>query len=104
MERKIFISNVKNFHTQQKLLTETLLPFVALIAALIDEKRITNYIKMTNSFKSNGFSVQNFFIYFLSKEKQGNIEHKIKFVKRGCTFSLNVAGSTSSTPTKKINL
>ena len=56
MKRKVFINNVKNFHTEQKLLTETLPPFVALIVA--DENRITNDIKMTSSFEPNGSSVQ----------------------------------------------
>ena len=65
MERKNFIKNVKNFHTQQKLLTETLSPFEALIVA--DERGITNDIKMTNNFISNGSSVQKIFHLFLVK-------------------------------------
>ena len=65
MERKVFINNMKKPPYTAKLLTETLPPLVAKIRA--DEKRITNDIKITNEFKSDGSSAQKNFHQFLVK-------------------------------------
>ena len=54
MIRVIFINNLKSSDIQRKLLTETLPPLEALNVALLDEKGITNHMKMKSNFKSNG--------------------------------------------------
>ena len=73
--RDIFINNMKNSDIQRKLLTETLPPLEALNVALIDEKGITNHIKMTSTFKSNGYSSNKSFNHFnVKREPTLNIE------------------------------
>ena len=66
--RGTFINNMKNSDIQRKLLTETLPPLEASNVALIDEKGITNHIKMTSTFKSNGYSSNKSFNHCKVKE------------------------------------
>ena len=75
--RDIFINNIKNSDIQRKLLTETLPPLEALNVALIDGKGITNHIKMTSTFKSNGYPSNKSFNQFnVKREPTLNIERK----------------------------
>ena len=86
--RDIFISNMKNYDIQRKLLTETLPPREALNVALIDEKEILNHLKLTNNFKSNGSSVHKPHNHFtVQKEPSLNIEKSNTCMKCGGTFS-----------------
>ena len=86
--RDIFINNMKNSDIQRKLLTETLPPLEALNVALIDEKGITNHNKMTNAFKSNGYSSNKSFNHFdVKREPTLNIERNNTCTKCGGNFS-----------------
>ena len=79
---------MKNSDIQRKLLTETLAPLEALNVALIDEKGITNHMKMTSTFKSNGYSSINPFNHFnIKREPTLNIERSNTCMKCGGTFS-----------------
>ena len=66
--RDIFINNMKNSDIQRIPLTKTLPPLEALNVALIGEKGITIHIKMTSTFKSNGYSSNKPFNHFNVKE------------------------------------
>ena len=82
--RDIFINNTKNSDIQRKLLTETVPPLEALNAALIDEKGITNHIKMTSTFKSTGYSSNKSFNHFnVKREPTLNIERNNTCMKCG---------------------
>ena len=86
--RDIFINNMKNSNIQRKLLTETLPPLEALNVALIDEKGITNHIKMTSTFKSNGYSSNKSFNHFnVKREATLNIERTNTCMKCGGNFT-----------------
>ena len=86
--RDIFINNMKNWDIQRKLLMETLFPLEALNVALIDEKRITNHIKMTSTFKSNGYSSNKSFNHFnVKREPTLNIERTNTCMKCGGNFT-----------------
>ena len=86
--RDIFINNMKNSDIQRKLLTETLPPLEALNVALIDEKGITNHIKMTSTFKSNGYSSNKSFNHFnVKREPTLNIERTNTCMKCGGNFT-----------------
>ena len=64
---------MKKSDIQRKLLTETLSPLealnVALNVALTDDKVLTNHMKMTITFKSNGSSVNKTFNLFNVKRE-----------------------------------
>ena len=86
--RDIFINNMKNSDIQRKLLTETLPPLKTLNVALIDEKRITNHIKMTSTFKSNGYSSNKSFNHFnVKREPTLNIKRTNTCMKCGGNFT-----------------
>ena len=86
--RDIFINNMKNSDIQRKLLTENLPPLEAFNVALIEEKGITNHIKMTNTFKSNGYSSNKSFNHFnVKREPTLNIERNNTCMKCGGNFS-----------------
>ena len=86
--RDIFISNMKNYDIQRKLLTETLPPREALNVALIDEKGILNHLKLTNNCKSNGSSVHKPYSQFTVKREPAlNIEKSNTCMMCGGTFS-----------------
>ena len=84
----IFINNMKNYDIQRKLLAETFPPPEALNVALIDQKGILNHLKLTNTFKSNGSSVQKPHSHFtVKREPTLNIKKRNTCMKRGGTFS-----------------
>ena len=63
-------------------------PLEALDVALIDEKGITNHMKMTSTFKSNGYSSNNSFNLFnVKREPTLNIERNNTCMKCRRTFS-----------------
>ena len=88
MDERYFFSNMKNSDTQRKFLSETLPSLEALHVALIDEKGITKYTKMTNTLKSDGSSVNKPFNDFkVKKEPDSNFERSYTCIKCGGTFS-----------------
>ena len=79
---------MKNSDIQRKLLTETLPTQEALNVALIDEKGITNHLKMTKTFKSNELSVNKHFHQFnVKREPTLNIERRNTCMKCDGKFS-----------------
>ena len=73
---------------QEKLLTKTLPPREALNVALVDGKGISNHLKLTNKFKSNGPSVHKPHNHFnVKKEPTLNIERSNTCMKGVVTFS-----------------
>ena len=85
--REIFINKMKKSDIQRKHLTETLPPWETLNVALIDEKKISNHLKTTNSFKSNGSSVNKSYIPFnVKREPTLNIERSNICIKCGWNF------------------
>ena len=101
--REIIFNNMKNSEIQRKLLTETLPPLEALIAALIDGKGTLIHMKMTSTFKSNGYSSNKSFHYFnVKREPTLNIERSNTCMKSGGKFSkghLAVCSSKNTTCT-----
>ena len=86
--RDIFINKMKNSEFQRKLLTETLPHLEALNVALIDEKGITNHMKMTSTFKYNGYSSNESFNHFnVKREPTLKIERNNTCMKYGGTLS-----------------
>ena len=86
--RDNFINNMKNSDIQRKLLTETLPPLEAFNVALIDEKGITNHMKMTSIFQSNGYASNKPFNHFnIKREPTSNIERSNTCMKCGGTCS-----------------
>ena len=85
--RDIFINSMKNSDIQRKFLTEPLPPLEALNVALIDEKGITNHMKMTSTFKFNGYSSKKSFNHFnVKREPTLNIERNNTCIKCGGKF------------------
>ena len=83
-----FFNHMKNSDIQRKLLTESLPPLKALNVALIDEKGITNHIKMTSTFKSNGYSSNKSFNHFnVKRDPTLNIERTNTCMKCGGNFT-----------------
>ena len=79
---------MKNYDIQRKLLTETLPPREALNVAVVDEEGISNHLKLTNNFKSNGSAVHKPHSYFtVKREPTLNIERSNTCMKCGGTFS-----------------
>ena len=79
---------MKNSDIQRKFLTETLPALEALNMALIDEKGITNHMKMMKTFKSNEPSVnKHFHQFYVKREPTLNIERSNTCMKCDGKFS-----------------
>ena len=86
--RNNFIINMKNSKIQRMLLTETLPILEALNVALLDQKKVTNHVKMTNNFISNENSLNKPFDHFnVKREPTLNIEQSNTCTKCGGSFS-----------------
>ena len=80
---------MKKSDIQRKLLTKTLPPLEELNVASIDENGKTNHMKMTSTFRSNGYSSnKSLYLFNVKREPTLNIERNNTCMKCGGTFSI----------------